>query len=61
VATEYNSHHTVLDESDDLMDQTLLEMLLEIYDWEKMDPKERWEQEQIQELERFENEIVFDM
>jgi hypothetical protein len=25
--------------------------LLEVYEWEKMDPKERWEQEQLKEFE----------
>ncbi|CAF1502281.1 unnamed protein product [Adineta steineri] len=35
------------------MDEIHNEPLLEEYMWEKMDPKERWEQEQINDLEGF--------
>jgi hypothetical protein len=33
------------------MDEADVNPLLEVYEWEKMDPKERWEQEQLNEFE----------
>ncbi|CAF0840959.1 unnamed protein product [Didymodactylos carnosus] len=35
------------------MNEIYIEPLLEVYDWETMDPKDRWDQEQLIELERF--------
>ncbi len=35
------------------MDEVYIEPLLHEYDWEKMNPKERWEQDQLKELEGF--------
>ena len=39
--------------SDDTEDDPFTEALLEAYDWDKLDPKERWEQEQMNEFEGF--------
>ena len=36
---------------DELVEETIQEQLLDVYEWEKMTPKDRWEQEQIQEME----------
>jgi hypothetical protein len=33
------------------VDEVIKALLMEVYDWEKMTPKERWEQEQLKELE----------
>jgi hypothetical protein len=35
------------------MDEIYIEPLLDVYDWEKMDLKDRWEQQQMLELEEF--------
>jgi hypothetical protein len=35
------------------MDEIYIEPLLDVYEWEKMDPNERRQQEQLIELERF--------
>ncbi|CAF1549801.1 unnamed protein product [Adineta ricciae] len=40
-----------LDSYEELIDEIFDETLLEVYEWEKTDPNERWEQEQINELE----------
>ena len=34
------------------MDENDIQSLLEIYEWEKMDPKERWEQEEVKNIEK---------
>jgi hypothetical protein len=35
------------------MDEIYIEPLLDVYDWQKMDPKAWWEQQQMMELEEF--------
>ncbi|CAF1459906.1 unnamed protein product [Adineta steineri] len=49
--SSYFSEH--LDSFEEPMDELYKWPLLEAYEWEKMDPNERWEQEQINELEGF--------
>ncbi|CAF1459874.1 unnamed protein product [Adineta steineri] len=48
----YSNFSERLDSFEESMDELDKEPLLEAYMWEKMDPKERWEQEQINELEK---------
>ena len=33
------------------VDEVIKALLIDVYDWEKMTPKEQWEQEQLKELE----------
>ena len=48
---KHNASRYYSNSFDESMDEVLSAMLMDAYVWEMMSPKERWEQEQLKELE----------